>query len=120
LSKRKRQPQNLVADPNTRRVTHDNVSAIIQNIKFDATGRGNAGYARPYFIDNTSGNGYNLNKLPNKIRMWKINLCFFIFIILLLFPCCKKTKPQFSTTYIPNDFKEYTVFQSGSHWVFKN
>ena len=44
---------------------------------------------------------------------------FFFFLLLLTFFSCKKQK-EVDTFYIPQFLKDYTFFNKGSYWIFKN
>jgi len=41
-----------------------------------------------------------------------------VFILLLILDSCKKKEPE--KIYIPEEVKQFTVFQSGSYWIYRN
>lgn len=50
--------------------------------------------------------------------MKKSLILFVIILVYLLIYSCKKTEPEHF--YVSNAFKQWTVFDIGSYWIFKN
>jgi hypothetical protein len=42
----------------------------------------------------------------------------FLLLLIISFSACKRKEP--SIVYIPEEIKEYSIFQNDSYWVFKN